>query len=68
MKRTTRLYQSVILNANWNQYLLQRSDERSAATDTMAKKGSGDRRASSLGAAVVFQQCPGSRLVEPNMP
>ncbi len=46
------------------QHLLQRSD----ATDTMAKKGSGDRRASSLGAAVVFQQCPGSRLVEPDMP
>jgi hypothetical protein len=38
------------------------------AADAMAEKGTGDRRASSFGPALVFQQCPGSGLVAPDMP
>jgi len=34
----------------------------------MAEKGAGNREAGTLGPAVVFQPCPGSGLVEPEMP
>ena len=50
------------------EHVLQRADARSAAVDAMAEKGAGDRRAGSFGPAVVFQPCPGSGLVGPEMP
>ena len=50
------------------EHVLQRADARTAATDAMAEKGPGDRRPDSLGTTDVFQPCPGSGLVEPDMP
>ena len=51
-----------------DEHVMQRADIRSAAVDAMAEKGAGNRRAGALGPAVVFQPCPGSGLVEPDMP
>jgi hypothetical protein len=50
------------------EHLLQRADERADVTDTVAKKISDDRRANSLGPAVVFQKGPGAGRADPDIP